>query len=384
MSNKQATILIVDDNAVNRTILRDLITIIGHKPVEAADGEAALTRIFRKPHPDMILLDIMMPGVDGYDVLDKVKADTFLRLLPVIMITAVDDIESQIRCIQKGADDYIIKPFNSVLLRARIDALLEKKRLYEQEQQFNLWLAESYQKLQKAENARDSLLHMILHDLNNPICVIKSQAQALQLLTNGELAGDNLVELPKLARVIDTAAGQLQELTGQILDISGLESHTLKVVLEPLAVRQTINEAVSIYKHEVEQAGGAFTVAGNETLRVKADRILLSRMLQNIVVNSQKYAADRTSLAISVQVERSDAGVSIVITDNGPGISEQYQQDVFAKFFRINGSKDNPVKGLGLGLTFCKLAADAMRGSIEISSAPKGGTTVTLCLPEAK
>lgn len=383
MPDTQANILIVDDNAVNRTILRDLISIIGHKPLEAVDGETALSRIFQKPHPDMILLDIMMPGIDGYDVLDKVKADSFLRLLPVIMITAVDDIESQIRCIQKGADDYIIKPFNSVLLRARIDALLEKKRLYEQEQQFNLWLAESYQKLQKAENARDSLLHMILHDLNNPICVIKSQAQAIHLLTSNGEDGD-LSTLPKYAELIDTAADQMQELTGQILDISGLESHTLKVTLEPLPVLSFMSNALGIYQHEIEQGGGFLSIEGNQTVKVLADRKLLTRILQNIVVNSVKYAGGQAGLDIRITAERKDSNILISVSDNGPGISEKFQKEVFSKFFRVNGSKNNPVKGLGLGLTFCKLAADAMGGGIEVSSAANGGTKVDLTFPETR
>lgn len=376
---KQAIILIVDDNMVNRTILRDLITVLGHKSEEASSGEEALARIFRKPHPDMILLDIMMPGIDGYDVLDKVKADKFLRLLPVIMITAVDDVESQIRCIEKGADDYILKPFNSVLLRARIDALLEKKRLYEQEQKFNLWLAESYQKLQKAEAARDSLLNMILHDLNNPITVIQGHAQ---LLVKGVEDKGREVDVVKRAKVIEEATGQLRGLTSQILDVAGLETQSLSVDIEPVSVCRVVEKAVNFYAIDVEQAGGSLSVEGKSQLEVLADKSLLTRLLQNVIVNSIKYTTPHTVPEIKVQIFDDGFKARIEISDNGPGIAPKYHEDVFSKFFRVNGGKKDSIKGLGMGLAFCKLAMEAMSGEIHILSSGRKGTTVVVSLPQ--
>lgn len=377
--DKQPIILIVDDNQVNRTILRDLITVIGHKPEEAVNGEEALTRIFRKPHPDMILLDIMMPGIDGYDVLDKVKADKFLRLLPVIMITAVDDVESQIRCIEKGADDYIIKPFNSVLLRSRIDALLEKKRLYEQEQKFNLWLAESYQQLQKAENARDSLLQMILHDLNNPLMVIKGHAQ---LLAKEAEQGDPIDEIVKRTEIIENAADQMQDLTRQILDVTGLENHTLNVTLESVELMKVIEDVVSVFRIDIHEAGGSINVEGDPELKVNADKKLLMRLLQNVVVNSIKYATEE-ALRIDIVVGSDDATGRVEVQDNGRGIAPKYQKEVFGKFFRIPSKNPEKTKGLGMGLAFCKAAIDAMSGDIKLHSSGRGGTRVTVKLPRS-
>lgn len=377
--DKQPIILIVDDNQVNRTILRDLITVIGHKPEEAVNGEEALTRIFRKPHPDMILLDIMMPGIDGYDVLDKVKADKFLRLLPVIMITAVDDVESQIRCIEKGADDYIIKPFNSVLLRSRIDALLEKKRLYEQEQKFNLWLAESYQQLQKAENARDSLLQMILHDLNNPLMVIKGHAQ---LLAKEAEQGDPIDEIVKRTEIIENAADQMQDLTRQILDVTGLENHTLNVTLESVELMKVIEDVVSVFRIDIHETGGSINVEGDPELKVNADKKLLMRLLQNVVVNSIKYATEE-ALRIDIVVGSDDATGRIEVQDNGRGIAPKYQKEVFGKFFRIPSKNPEKTKGLGMGLAFCKAAIDAMSGDIKLHSSGRGGTRVTVTLPRS-
>lgn len=374
----QNTILIVDDNAVNRTILRDLITILGYKPIEAENGEQALDRIFKKPHPDMILLDIMMPGIDGYDVLDKVKADKFLNLIPVIMITAVDDIESQIRCIEKGADDYIIKPFNSVLLRARINALLEKKELYDKEQQFNLWLADSYQKLQKAEAARDSLLHMIVHDLNNPICIIASQAQILEMLKKEGYPGD---KIDLCANIIATSAKQMQTMAQHILDISGLENNSIQVQRELFNPAPIIEEIVTAYTPEVQLAGGVLTARLDANLMVSTDKGLLVRIIQNLLSNSLKYTREDTAPSIMVELKTQENQMILNITDNGRGIAKEHQESIFFQFFRENGRSSQNIKGLGLGLSFCRMAAERMNGTLVVHSAPDQGATFTLSLP---
>ena len=160
---KQATILIVDDNEMNRDVLEGLIDSLGHLSVSAVSGREALELLGQKPQADLVLLDILMPEMDGYEVLQFIKKDTNLRAIPVIMISVVDEMESVVKCIKAGAEDYLIKPFNAILLKARINACLEKKRHYDEEQKFNFWLAESYQKLQKAEQTRDALFQMIVH-----------------------------------------------------------------------------------------------------------------------------------------------------------------------------------------------------------------------------
>tara|TARA_B100000315_G_scaffold235627_1_gene250726 strand:- start:1451 stop:2605 length:1155 start_codon:yes stop_codon:yes gene_type:complete len=130
-----ANILIVDDNEKNRNVLQDLVVTLGHIPFVSENGSTALTQM-KKHLPDIVLLDILMPEMDGYEVLNRMKADIRSRNIPVIMITAVDEIESVVRCIKKGADDYLTKPFNPTLLKARIGVCLEKYRLIKTEREF--------------------------------------------------------------------------------------------------------------------------------------------------------------------------------------------------------------------------------------------------------
>jgi len=134
MKDTQYAVLIVDDNEMNRDLLSRRLDRQGYDISLAADGQQALDMLAENQF-DLILLDIMMPEINGYQVLEKMKTDTALRHIPVIMISALDEIESVVRCVELGADDYITKPFNPVLLKARISACLEKKTLHDQEEE---------------------------------------------------------------------------------------------------------------------------------------------------------------------------------------------------------------------------------------------------------
>lgn len=144
------TILIVDDNETNRKLLNELILSLGYTPSFADNGLSALAQIRKQP-PNLVLLDILMPEMDGHGVLENMKKDNDLRHIPVIMISALDEMESVVRCIEKGADDYLVKPFNPTLLRARIGACLDRKQLHDQEHEYQ----------QQIENYNTNLEHMV-------------------------------------------------------------------------------------------------------------------------------------------------------------------------------------------------------------------------------
>jgi CheY-like chemotaxis protein len=161
-------ILVVDDNLENRDLLERRLTRQGYQVTSAGDGIHAL-ELVRAQQFDLLLLDLMMPQLNGYQVLEIMKADTDLRHLPVIMISALDEIESVARCVEIGAEDYLTKPFNPILLQARIDACLEKKRLRDAEVALREEVESNYEQLRHMESLRDSLTGMIVHDLRTPL-----------------------------------------------------------------------------------------------------------------------------------------------------------------------------------------------------------------------
>ena len=148
MKEDQSSVLVVDDNEVNRELLARRVQRQGHKVTGASNGFEALDMMRSQPF-DLVLLDIMMPEMNGYQLLETLKADNKLRHIPVVMVSAVEDIESIVRCIELGAEDYLSKPFNPVLLKARINACLEKKRLRDQEQAYLKRLADEQEKSER-------------------------------------------------------------------------------------------------------------------------------------------------------------------------------------------------------------------------------------------
>lgn len=160
MVEQNATLLVVDDNEMNRDVLQRRLERQGYAVETAVNGREAMEFLQREPSGvDLMLLDIMMPEMNGYEVLEQVKADEVMRHIPVIMITAVDDIDSVVRCIEMGAEDYLHKPFNPVLLQARIGACLEKKRLRDAERAY----------LEQLEIEREKSEKLLLNILPGPI-----------------------------------------------------------------------------------------------------------------------------------------------------------------------------------------------------------------------
>lgn len=371
---KQATILIVDDNEMNRDVLEGLIESLEHKSVSAVSGREALELLGRKSQPDLVLLDILMPEMDGYEVLQFIKNDNNLCAIPVIMISVVDEMESVVKCIKAGAEDYLIKPFNAILLKARINACLEKKRHYDEEQKFNFWLAESYQKLQKAEQTRDALFQMIVHDMNNPLTVVMGELDRLRF--RDEAAMQNKSCSSGLKN-IDTAARQIHGLVKCILDISEMEQGEIQVSKGTLDAVELVQGIFRQYQHEVSSNGGTLSLVALETkVLCHADKSLLTRIVQNLLVNAIRYGMTNPDPVIGLSVEQAGNTIRICVRDNGPGIPEQYMKKIFSKFFQVDHSK----KGLGLGLTFCEMAAKAMGGSLVVENIPVGGCEFCLIL----
>lgn len=166
MDSSQNTVLVVDDNEINRFLLSRLLKQLGYVVLIAENGRQALDMMHANTL-DLVLLDIMMPEMDGYQVLEWLRNNSTFRHIPVVMISAVDDIDSVIKCIELGAEDYLFKPFNPVLLRARIDASLEKKRLRDQEQAY----------LKQIKEERDKSERLLLNILPQPIAERLKQGQ---------------------------------------------------------------------------------------------------------------------------------------------------------------------------------------------------------------
>jgi two-component system sensor histidine kinase/response regulator len=234
----QALILIVDDNSANRDMLSRRLERQGHRVAMAANGREAMEAVETQAF-DLVLLDVMMPEMDGYTVLQRLKADEALRQIPVIMISALEEMESVVRCIQMGAEDYLPKPFDPTLLKARISACLEKKRASDREIHLYRQLQQSYVRLQELGKMRDDLTHMIIHDLRTPLTSVILGMQTLEV--TGELNEDQQEMRDIALQGGETLLGMINDL----LDISKMESGSMPLDETTLSASELVADAVN-------------------------------------------------------------------------------------------------------------------------------------------
>src|ERR1019366_5710165 len=230
-------ILVVDDNELNRDMLSRRLQRQGHQTELAENGRQALEMLRDKPF-DLVLLDIMMPEMDGYAVLARMKGDASLRNIPIIMISAITEMDSVVKCIEMGAEDYLPKPFNPTLLKARISACLEKKRARDREMQLFDQVQQNYKRLQELEKQRDDLTHMIVHDLRTPLTAVISGMKTL------DVVGD-LNKAQREAMHIAVSGGEtLLGLINDLLDVEKLETGAMQLDFVLLSAEELVASAI--------------------------------------------------------------------------------------------------------------------------------------------
>jgi signal transduction histidine kinase len=362
-------LLVVDDDAMNRDVLSRRLERQGHRVHTASSGATAL-QLMQENAFEVVLLDIMMPDMDGYEVLGHIKADERLRHVPVIMISAIDEVQSVVRCIEAGAEDYLAKPFDPTLLKARIGASLEKKRGRDRELVLYEQLQKNYRRLEELEKLRDDMRNMIVHDLRTPLTAVIVGVEMLG--SHGDLSASQ-------RDMINIAAGggkTLLRMINDLLDVEKMESGTSQLRYEPLSAATLIAKAVEQVGSLAEMEGTALVMELRGDLLFEGDENKLSRTLVNLIANAIKFTHAGT-----VTVSASPDGASCIrfaVRDTGAGIPPEAFERIFEKFGQLDAG--NRV-GTGLGLAFCKLAVEAHGGRIEVESTPGAGSTFSFTVP---
>jgi signal transduction histidine kinase len=357
-----ADILVVDDAPENLKILMGMLTGAGCRVRPAPNGPLAL-RAAREAPPDLILLDIQMPAMDGFEVCRQLKRDERLAEIPVIFLSAFTDPATKVRAFEAGGVDYVSKPFSVDEVLARVGTHLKLVR-GERE------LRRSYRELQEAERLRDSLVHMLVHDLRSPL-----QALALFLPSLAEQVQAGLE--PVWQARLDKAQGaidRLIQMVSEVLDVSRLEAGQMPLVLEALDLAQVAREALDHLQ----------PLAGQRELRLEADgrvtawgdRRLVFRIFQNLLGNALKFTPEGGHVRVLVRQEGPWAGARV--EDDGSGIPLESQARVFEKFGQAGAET---AWSTGLGLPFCRLAVTAQGGRMGLESEPGRGSRFWFRLP---
>lgn len=366
-------VLVVDDDVVNRDVLSRRLIRQGHVVETASTGQIALD-LMREGAFDIVLLDIMMPDMDGCEVLQRMKKDPRLQTIPVIMISALNEVQTVVRCIEAGAEDYLAKPFNPTLLKARIGASLERKRNQDREAVLFEELQKNYARLQELEKLRDDMRNMIVHDLRTPLTSVILGVEMLE--NHGELN-----ETQREMMAIAGAGGKtLLGMINDLLDVEKMESGAATLQYDQLSAETLVAGALKQVASLAEEGKTTLVCELAPGLPVfTGDENKLSRTLVNLIANAIRFTRAGT-VTIGASPDEGD-GIRFFVRDTGDGIPAEAFERIFEKFGQADSNRR---VGTGLGLAFCKLTVEAHGGRITVGSTPGVGSTFSFTIPRVR
>lgn len=364
-------ILLVDDQPANLKVLEASLARLGHELIRAADGQSAIAS-FEASAPDLVLLDFVMPGLDGLDVLAHIRASKERAHTPVVLITAHSNREHRLRGLEAGADDFLEKPIDRAILVARVNMLLALKDSRDALQASRDELQRRHSALEDAQREHRELMEFIVHDLKNPLHVVHSALEWMQTqpaASSGELA--------EVITDASSASARLRTMIGNLLTISRMEQSTFLLEREAISLTKLIRSIIQSYGPRAEKGEIEILSPSDDNLVVTADRTILRRVLENILDNAFRYTPRRGRIAVATRPRN---GVEITIANDGPPVSVEDRTRIFEKFKRGKDATD--VEGsAGLGLYFCKRALEAHGGAIGVSQTPEWPTCFLIQLP---
>lgn len=373
------TILIVDDEPNNLKVLHNLLTQ-NHYTVRAARNGTSAIETARMNPPDLILLDIKMPDMDGYEVCSILKQDELLEHIPVIFISALNQVEDIVKAFEMGGVDYITKPFQfeEVIARVRthLTIIRQQDTLRWQSEQLEQMRQRDKDRFDKITKMRDTFVRGAAHDLKNPLTLVSGYAQ--MMLNTPPIRQDP--DLKQMVQEIEQSGTEMLQLISNMLDVLRFES---AVHIE----RETID--LNIIVDNIVSAFQPLAAARNITLQfqtqyssvhAQADTQSIRRVVENLVSNAIKYSPDESEVIVITDITEDKA--ILQISDNGYGIPVYDLPQIFDPFFRVDKTSDQ-AEGTGLGLSVTKEIVNQYGGTIEVDSTEGKGSTFTVILPSS-
>jgi two-component system, sensor histidine kinase and response regulator len=364
--SKPQQILLVDDEPRNLALLESILAPLGHELLKAEGGEAAIAALGGR-HPDLILLDVVMPDLDGIDVLTHVRAHDPASHIPVILVTGQAEREARLRGFEAGADEFLEKPVDRALLLARVRTLLRLKEAGDELLRRNV-------ELEQLRREQRELTDFVVHDLKNPLSVVHINLSWLR-----EAVGPTARNVMEAFDDAQEASSRLQTMIDDLLAVSRIEEANVPLRRRVVDIADLAEEVVRSHAREAEAKGIALSAEIGGAIEVDADEAILRRVLENLVRNALQYAptGGRTVVAL-----HSGSGVELSVSNTGHAIPAQEHEHIFGKFRR--GANASARRGnSGLGLYFCRRAMEAHGGSITLEETQEWPVSFVLHLSAA-
>jgi two-component system, sensor histidine kinase and response regulator len=356
-------ILVVDDEIHNRQLLNRILRQQA-KIVEAGNAEETLNLLDREDF-DLVLLDIMMPEVTGLEVLQIMRESPKTAQLPVILISALSENDDIARGLQIGANDYIAKPVDIDVVRARVNTQLKLKMMMDLDKQ-------AIAELQAAQQMKDRLFRIASHDLKSPL----SNVKMAEVLLRKHVGND-----PEAAEILDTLRNTVSSMKGVIeefLDMAACQSGNIDVHLGKVDVEQVLMAVVAQYSRVAADKDIELAVS-DLVGTAHADAARLTQVLNNLVSNSIKYSPQHTTVTLWSEVY--DDKVRICIADQGPGIPANERERLFKEFSTLSNRPTGNETSTGLGLWIVKHMVTLQHGTVGVECPPDGGSIFWVELP---
>jgi signal transduction histidine kinase len=359
--NEKPQILIVDDESYARQTIEMLLLKESYELFFAEDAHEALAQLDDEL-PDVILSDVMMPNMDGFELCQRIKRNPKWNHVPIILVTALDSKQDLARGLEAGADDFLHKPINGLELRARVRSMLRIKQRHDD--------------LQAALQMRQDLANMIVHDIRSPLSTILIYCDLLE----SELDGN--------VQTLDTIRGEANRLSSFLTDMlmmAKMEHGRLMLSQSPVDINELSVAVKNSYEPMAQLKEINFHLdLPEESNKLSLDANLWRRVLDNLVSNAIKFSPTGGNITLKVRYE--DGGPSqngnvphlnLQVMDEGPGIAAEHYETIFDKF-KIVATGRRDVKQVGLGLAFCKMVVEAHNGRISVSANKPRGSIFTV------
>jgi len=362
-------ILIVDDNPKNIQVIGTLLREADYEVGFAMDGQQALYLLQANADYDLVLLDIKMPVLDGYETCRIMKKDDRLKEIPVIFLSASRDTENIVSGFDMGGVDYLTKPFNSKELLARVHTHLQLK-------QKTLEVKNYARELEKVNATKDKFFSIIAHDLRNPfagiLIVSKTILRKLSYISKDEIKS----EVEMIYSATESAHKLLENL------LIWARSQTGKIVYNPkdLPLEPMINQCIDSINVQAKAKNIRINYTSSSQITVKTDEVMFCHILVNLMTNAIKFTKD--SGTVTVHTQKKSGAVEVSVIDTGIGISKKDKDNLFKIDGNIGsrpGTRNET--GSGLGLILCQEFVDKMGGTIWVDSKQDKGSKFTFTLP---
>ncbi|MBE9574217.1 MAG: response regulator [Proteobacteria bacterium] len=364
MSGERARILVVDDEKVIRDSCTRILTTEGHIIKSAENGNIGL-EVFREFHPDLVLVDLKMPGKSGMDVLEEIESID--PNVVQIVITGYATVSSAVDAMKRGAYDFIPKPFTPEEILLIVGRGLEKRRL----------LLESEALKVEHERIRRNMISLVSHELRAPLA---ATVQYLEVILGG-MAGEIPSEAKEMIVRCDIRLQEMLELLRKWLNLATFDSPKMAEHFQDISLSDIATESIELMKSLAEEKKISLILETSKDLPpIKGSKVSLEEIFNNLISNAIKY--NKAGGWVKVILYGREEEVWVEISDNGSGIDEEHLSRIFDEFYRVDGRRNAPIKGSGLGLSIVKKMVDAHGGMIDVESKFGEGTTFRIGFPK--